>query len=104
MMTVARIIAVAPNRNTAGPSGNDQKACMVTPASRKRKNIRATSAATATASEWVAVTNIETAAITATQAGRDTGAAAGKTNTTNAAVMAIPRAARASNAGDRKSG
>src|ERR1051325_4371764 len=94
IMTVARIIAVAPNRNTAAPTVNDLKVCMDTPASRKRKNIRATSAATATGSQWVAVMNIETAANTI-EVARDTGVAAGKTNTTNAAVTAIPWAAQA---------
>src|ERR1051325_2519629 len=101
-MTVARIIAVAPNRSTAAPTVNDLKACTDTPASRRQKNIRATSAATAIVSQWAAATNIATAvnraAITAAVVARDTGVAAGKTNTTNAAVMAILWAAPASNA------
>src|ERR1051325_3923954 len=100
-MTAARIIAVAPNRSTAAPTVNDLKACTDTPASRRQKNIRATSAATAIVSQWAAATNIATAvnraAITAAVVARDTGVAAGKTNTTNAAVMAIPWAAPASN-------
>ena len=121
MTVVAKMTAVVPNRNMVVPTVNDLKVCMDMPASRRPRNIRVTSAAIATDSRWaaamniagtevnIAVANIAAVAVNITVVrnavvARDTGAAAGKTNTTNAAVTAIPPAARALSAATTSQG
>src|SRR5678815_1516077 len=105
MTVVAGMIAVAPNRSMAVPTVNDLRVCMDTPASRRPKNIRVTSAVIAAGSRWAAAMNtagiavniaaVNIVVVKSAVVARDTGAVAGKTNTTNAAVTAIPPAARA---------
>src|SRR5689334_9079304 len=97
MTVVRRTIAGAPNQSTAALMVRDLKICTAMPVSGRRTNTRAGSAATATDSRWVAVTNTgATAMKIATNiaanliaAARDTGAAVGKTSTMTAAVTAI---------------
>src|ERR1043166_8790744 len=94
MMTVVRrTIAGDTNQSTVALMVRDLKICMDMPVSRRRKNIRAGSGAIATGSRWAAVTNTGATATkiatNMTEAAKDTGAAAGKTSTTSAAVTAI---------------
>src|ERR1051325_1369037 len=102
IMTVAPRTIAAVNQNTAAVrTANDLKACMDMQVRRRQTSIPAASAAIATGFQWVAVTNIGTAAkivANMTEAARNIGEAAGKTNTTSAAVMATRSAAPVLNA------